>query len=117
MPRSKAAVSELGSTCGHGTEFRAHIQFRADDGIHIYIRGPSRASDIEAHKYLDQIRAAGGVGSTREESLKIMVAESRRLQIYADYQAQIKQTVQRMASKDVVDESDYEDDDDISDLT
>ena len=44
-----------------------------------------------------------------------MVAEARRIQIYADYQAQIKQTVQRMASKEVLDESDYEDDDDISD--
>ena len=43
-----------------------------------------------------------------------MVAEARRIQIYADYQAQIKQTVQRMASKEVVDERNYEDDDDIS---
>ena len=32
MPRNQAPATELGTTCGHGTEFRAHIQFRADDG-------------------------------------------------------------------------------------
>ena len=85
----------------HREGFRTHIQFRneAEEQKHIY--GPNRDTEKEAQKDLDQIRAAGAVGTTREEGLKIMVAEARRIQIYADYQAQIKQTVQRMASKEV----------------
>ena len=84
MPRNKAPVTELGTTCGHGTEFRAHIQFRADDGKRINICGPSRATENEAQKDLDQIRAAGGVGATREEGLKIMAAEARRIKMSAE---------------------------------
>ena len=109
MPRNKAAVSELGTICGHGAEYRAHIQFRADDGKQINIRGPSRAAENEAQKDLDQIRAAGGVGATREEGLKIMAAEARRINISAEYQSQIQETIQRRASLETVDESDYED--------
>ena len=74
MPRSKAAVNELGTIYARGAEFCAHIQFRDDDGDNKHIYGPSRGSENEAQKDLDQIRAAGGVGSTREESLKIMEA-------------------------------------------
>ena len=115
MPRNKSSLSELGSVATHEREFRARIHVRDDNGKDLNILGPCRPSEKEAQKDLDQIRAAGAVGTTREEGLKIMVAEARRIQIYADYQAQIKQTVQRMASKDLVDESDYEPDDDISD--
>ena len=32
MPRNKTAVQDLGTICAHGTEFRAHIQFRGDAG-------------------------------------------------------------------------------------
>ena len=105
MPRSKVAVSELGTTCGHGTEFHTHIQSRADDGKQINICGPSRATENEAQKDLDQIRAAGGVGATREESLKIMAAEARRIKISAEYQSEIRQTIERMASQEIIDES------------
>ena len=109
MPRNKTPVTELGTTCGHGTEFRAHIQFRADDGKQINICGPSRATENEAQKDLDQIRAAGGVGATREESLKIMAAEARRIKMSAEYQSQIQETIQRRVSLETIDESDYED--------
>ena len=115
MPRNKTSLSQLGVIASHNEGFRAHIQFRNEAGENQNIYGPNRDTEKEAQKDLDQICAAGAVGTTREEGLKIMVAEARRIQIYADYQAQIKQTVQRMASKEVVDESDYEDDDDISD--
>jgi hypothetical protein len=73
------------------------------------IRGPSRTTEEEAQKDLDQIRAAGSVGSTREESLKIMTAEARRIKMSAEYQSQIQQTIERMASQEIIDESDYED--------
>ena len=112
-------MSQLGAVASHNEGFRADIQFRNEAEEKKHIRGPHRHTEKEAQKDLDQIRAAGAVGTTREEGLKIMVAEARRIQIYADYQPQIKQqikqTVKRMASKDLADESDYEDDDDISD--
>ena len=88
MPRSKAAVNGLGTIDAHGTDFRAHIQFRNDSGELKHIHGPSRATEGEAQKDLEQIRAAGAVGSTREESLKIMEAEARRIKISAEYQSQ-----------------------------
>ena len=55
MPRNKAPVSELGTIHAHGAEFRAHINFRGDDGKQTNILGPSRASEHEAQKDLDQI--------------------------------------------------------------
>ena len=109
MPRSKAAVSELGTIYAHRAEFRAHIKFRDDDGQYKNIYGPSRATENEAQKDLDQIRAAGGVGATREEGLKIMKAEARRIKISAEYQSEIQQTIERMASQEIIDESEYED--------
>ena len=62
----------------------------------------------EAEEVLRQIRAAGAVGSTREESLKIMEAEARRIKMSAEYQSQLQQTIERMASQEIVDESDVE---------
>ena len=44
----------------------------------------------EAQKYLDRIRAAGSVGATREEGLKIMEAEARRIKISVEYQSEIQ---------------------------
>ena len=111
MPRNKTPVSELGTIYGRGAEFWAHIQFRDDDGKHKDIYGPSRATENEAQKDLDQIRAAGGVGATREEGLKIMEAEARRIKISAEYQSEIQQTIEQMASQEIINESDYEDDD------
>ena len=58
---------------------------------------------------MDQIRAAGGVGATREEGLKIMEAEARRIKLSAEYQSQIQQTIERVASQEIIDESEYED--------
>ena len=111
MPRNKAPVTELGNIYVHRLKFHAHIQFREDDGQCKNIYGPSRATENEAQKDLDQIRAAGGVGATREESLKIMAAEARRIKISAEYQSEIRQTIERMASQEIIDESDYEGDD------
>ena len=114
MPRNKSSLSQLGAVASHNEGFRADIQFRneAEEKKHIY--GPNRDTEPEAQKDLDQIHAAGGMGSTREESFKIMEAESKRIQISAEYQKQIQQTIHRMASQDVV-ESDAEiDDDDLS---
>ena len=38
-----------------------------------------------------------------------MMAEARRIKMTVEYQNQIQQTVERMASQEIIDESDYED--------
>ena len=48
MPRSKAAVNELGTIYARGAECCAHIQFRDDDGYNKHVYGPSRGSANEA---------------------------------------------------------------------
>ena len=108
MPRSKVPVSEMGVVNSHREGMRAHIQFRADDEEQKHIYGPNRSTDEEAQKDLDQIRAAGGVGATREEGLKIMAAEAQRIKMSAEYQSQIQETIQRRVSLEIIDESDYE---------
>ena len=80
-----------------------------------YICGPSRGSQNEAQKDLDQIRMAGGVGATREEGIKLMEAEAIRIKKLTEYQSEIQQTIERMASRDIVDDSDCTDNDDMSD--
>ena len=110
MPRNKTAVSDLGSIDAHGTEFRAHIQFRGNAGEQKNIRGPSRGSQHEAQRDLDQLRKAGSIGTTREEGINLMEVEAKQIKTSAEYQAQIQEALHRMSSKDLPDESDYEDD-------
>ena len=98
MPRNKALVSEMGLVDAHKEGLRAHIRFRSDGEEQKHIYGPSRGSEGEAQKDLDQIRAAGGVGRNREESLKIVAAEARRIKISAEYQSEIQQIIERMAT-------------------
>ena len=40
-----------------------------------------------------------------------MAAEARRIKMSAEYQSQIQQTIERMASPEIVGESDHDDDD------
>ena len=115
MPRNKAAVNNLGTVYAHGAEFRAHINFRDDAGKQRNILGPNRGSQHEAQKDLNQIRAAGGVGATREEGINLMEAEAIRIKKLTEYQSEIQQTIERMASRDIVDDSDCTDNDDMSD--
>jgi len=109
MPRSKPDLSELGSVELHGGEFRAHLQFRDGVDQKVQIRGPSRTTQEHAQQDLEQIRKAAEKAETREEGLKIMEAEARRIKISAEYQSEIQQTIERMASQEIIDESDYED--------
>ena len=115
MPRNRTPVFELGTTYTRGAEFGAHIQFRDDGGNKTNIYGPSRGSQNEAQKDLDQIRMAGGVAATREEGIKLMEAEAIRIKKLTEYQSEIQQTIERMASRDIVDDSDCTDNDDMSD--
>ena len=77
MPFDKKVLATLGGTQQHNGGFRAHLQFRDEKNTNVNIVGPNRTTEEAAQKDLRQIRAAGAVGSTREESLKIMAAEAR----------------------------------------
>ena len=110
MPFDKAALANLGGTEVHKGELRAHLQSRNETGTKINIRGPNRTTEDEAQKDLQQIRAAGGVGWTREESVNIMETESKRIKSSAEYQKQIQHTIHRMASQDVESEAEIDDD-------
>ena len=109
MPFDRTVLASLGGTELHNGELRAHLQLRNEEGAKVNIRGPCRTTEEEAQKDLRQIRAAGGVGETREEGLKIMEAEARRSKISAEYQSEIQQTIEGMASQEIADESDYDD--------
>jgi len=57
--------------------------------------GPRREQRRRAEADLDQMRAAGAIGSTREQGLQYMAAEARRLQVSASFEAEVRVAVQR----------------------
>ena len=83
MSFQKAALSNLGGVEMHKGDFRAHLQFR-DEGTKTHVRGPPRATEREAYADLEAIRASGGLGNTRGESLRIMMAEASQQKATAD---------------------------------
>jgi len=108
MPREKTPLGELGSVFEHGGEFRAHLQFRDESNRVENIVGPNRTTEEQAQKDLEQIRKAAEKAETREEGLEMMRSEAQTLKDSAKYEAEIRETLQRM---DSLMESDYEDDD------
>ena len=114
MPFEKATLAELGRTERCRDEYRAHLQFRTETGSKTNIHGPCRTTEHEAQKDLVQIRAAGSIGATRKDGLKLMETEAKSIKISAAYQAQIQDALHRMSSKDLPNESDDEYDDDAS---
>ena len=115
MPFNKQSLAEIGKTELHKEDYRAHIQFRDDDGLNINIRGPCRVTENQAQKDLEQIRKASSLAATREEGIKLMEAEAIRIKKLTEYQSEIQQTIERMASRDIIDDSDCTDNDDMSD--
>jgi len=93
-PKCKT-IAELGKVQESGGTFRAHVRTRDDAGLHKEIQGPRRDSLRCAEADLDQIRAAGAVGNTREHGLEIMAAEARRIQLSAQFQAEARAEMQR----------------------
>ena len=67
MPRKKADLSQLGTIDTHGIEFRVNIKVRDLEGKQNHIYGPSRISQEEALKDLEQIRKASFLAATRED--------------------------------------------------
>ncbi len=100
MPRKRAPLSELGTVAVHKVDHRAHINCRIAEGTQTYIYGPDRQDRHRAEVDLAQIRAAGAVGSTREQGLQIMAAEARRLQVSASFEAEVRAAVQRQLAEE-----------------
>jgi len=95
MPPKSKPLSELGSVDGSEGAFRAKVQYRDDAGRMVSFYGPRREQRRRAEADLDQMRAAGAIGSTREQGLQYMAAEARRLQVSASFEAEVRVAVQR----------------------
>ncbi len=70
------------------------------------IRGPDRRHRQDAPKDLEDMRAAGAVGSTREKGLEIMAAEARRIQLSAYLAAEARAAQQRQREEELAAEED-----------
>ena len=95
MPWKQTPLAELGSVEPHGGDYRAHLQYRDEAGAKKHINGPDRSDRRRAKTDLDQMRAAGAIGTTREQGLQYMAAEARRLQVSASFEAEVRTAVQR----------------------
>jgi hypothetical protein len=113
MPRAKPDLYQLGSVELNGSQFRGDLQFRDGSDKTVHIRGPSRATEDQAQKDLENIQKAGTKGKTQEEGLQFMRDEAQKLKDSAQYEAEIRETLRRMDT--VEEESDYDYYDDMSD--
>ena len=71
MPRTQRPFAEMGGVAEHNHGFCAHVRYRDEQGALNNIRGPDRRHRHDARKDLEDMRAAGAVGSTREKGLEI----------------------------------------------
>ena len=103
MPPKQLPLNELGAVELHDLQYRAHVQYRNGEGLKVNIRGPDRRERCRARNDLEDMRAAGAVGSTREKGLSYMAAEARRIQISADFEAEVREAerLQRAAEEEV----------------
>jgi hypothetical protein len=99
MPRTQAPWSELGSVDTHNRKFCAHVRSRSEAGVPKHFRSPDRHDRHRAAADLDQMRAAGAVGNTREEGLQIMAAGAHRIQTSAQFEEQARVEMQRAAEE------------------
>jgi hypothetical protein len=98
MPPKHTPIAEMGNTVEAEGAFRARVKHRRDTGEQATILGPRREHRSRAEADLVQIRAAGAVGNTREQGLQIMAAEARRIQVSAQFEAEVRVAVQRQRS-------------------
>jgi len=103
MPPKQLPLSELGAVEPHKDQFRAHVQYRNEEGLMVHIRGPDRRDRRRAQSDLEDMRAAGAVGSTREKGLQHMAGEARRIQMTAEFEAEVREAerLQRAAEEEV----------------
>jgi len=89
MPRSKTSLSKLGAVRAHKNEYRAHLSFLDESSTQKDILAPSRTTEEQAQKDLEQIRKASQQAETREEGLEMMCNEAQKLKDSAKYEAEI----------------------------
>ncbi len=106
MPRTQTPFAEMGGVAEHNHGFCTHVCYRDEQGALNNIRGPERRHRHDARKDLEDMRAAGAVGSTREKGLEIMVAEARRIQLSAYLQAEARAAQQRQREEELAAEED-----------
>ena len=115
MPPKAKPITELGSVSGNENAFRAEVEFRDDSGQRKHIYGPRREQRRRAETDLDQMRAAGAIGTTREQGLQYMAAEARRLQVSASFEAEVRTAVQRQRAAEEEETSVYPSDEEPED--
>jgi len=106
MPPKCKPIAELGQVERSGGTFRAHVQNRNAAGLRCEICGPRREQRRRAETDLDQMRAAGAIGNSREQGLQYMAAEARRLQVSASFEAEVRAAVQRQRAAEEEEEKD-----------
>ncbi len=111
MPWKQTPLAELGRVEIHKDQYRAHVQYRSGAGIEVQGRGPDRSDRRRAETDLAQMRAAGAIGSTREQGLQYMAAEARRLQVSASFEAEVRAAVQRQLAEEAEEDAVYVSDD------
>ena len=72
MPVKSKPMKELGNVSEVGGLYRAHVHYRNAGDQQVNIYGPRREHRHRALKDLEDMRAAGAVGSTREKGLEII---------------------------------------------
>ena len=99
------ALAKAGAVEERDGSFRAHVQYRGEDGRNANLYGPRRVARTEAKGDLKAMRAAAGVfPDDRIKAFQSMHAEARRLQISAQYAREIEAVTLRRTLSD----SDYE---------
>ena len=106
MPPKSKPLSELGNVDESENAFRAHVKYRNGAGQQVNFYGPRREHRSRAETDLAQMRAAGAIGTTREQGLQYMAAEARRLQVSASFEAEVRTAVQRQRAAEEEDEAD-----------
>ncbi len=106
MPPKQKPFAELGGVDRVDTCFRADLRYRTPTGQQVHIYGPRRHHRHRAQKDLEDMRAAGAVGSTRERGLEIMAAEARRIQLSARFEAEARAAQQRQQEEELAAEED-----------
>jgi hypothetical protein len=105
MPRKRTPWAELGSVDAHHDGHCAHVRHRNEAGLLKQFRGPDRGDRRRAEADLEQMRAAAAVGNTREHGLEIMAAEARRIQLSAQFEAEVLAETQRQREAEAQEEA------------
>ena len=93
MPPKRTDFVNIGAIEKHREDFRAHVQYRDENGSNKNICGPCRSDEDRAQKDLDRMRAAAAVGRDRAHGFEIMTMEAFKLKTEAEYAAQIRAAV------------------------